>query len=240
MSDFNKEAMKAMTQEEIDLYAEWDPSYLQFPKTAPSSPAKLKGLNGNASRIPKLHSPSTFDEWKAAATASPNAQMENVSSLPAAAGKSGGRMAAGVKDDAFPRSTISRKGGNKVSARVKGTAMPQGSASTGLPANRSYSGGGRRRHGPSIDGPGAGKRSCTCFDGRRGLTEVILAAQKNHRHVAPPRANTTTHNPKTKPSMIPLPSPKRPEPVPDPSITAITRRVEGMDLSEPAPGFNGM
>lgn len=96
---------RAMTREQIALYAEWDPSLLQSNADEHTSPVRqpqqqtmsiMRKQKGNASGSPKPYSPSTFEEWKAAASvAHPTGTRENIASPSTAAGNSAGRTVTG-------------------------------------------------------------------------------------------------------------------------------------------------
>ncbi|RJE20436.1 hypothetical protein PHISCL_07222 [Aspergillus sclerotialis] len=78
--------LKNMSQEEINLFAEWDPAYLETleaeasPATKKKIPMKLQDMN--VSRSLKPQCPTTFEEWRASATANaPQNVKENVAAI---------------------------------------------------------------------------------------------------------------------------------------------------------------
>ena len=121
-----------MTEEQIALYAEWDPSLLQSQADERTSPVKqqkqtmsiMKKQKGKASGSPKPYSSSTFEEWKAAASVThPTGKNENAPALSTTAGNpslhGAGRTITG-QGPAYAGPIASRYGGREMG--VQGAA----------------------------------------------------------------------------------------------------------------------
>lgn len=215
----SQRTLKNMSEKEINLFAEWDPTYLETlgaeasPATKQKIPMKQQYLN--RSHIPKPQTPSTFEEWKATATvqAPQNVKKENAGPMPPIGGYPG----------AGHRKRYSR--GSSVGSV----------SSSGKPFIRFYL---------TFDG---NQDSNCCFLAAPKFQISHLKTQistpkaqmsPSKPQLSPPKAQMkSSPSPTTEASMIPLPSPKKDESVPGSHFIVNTDHVEKVNLTKSSPSI---